>query len=141
MNGVDITKAPGAGFVNPFVGLISFLIDNHLIFFLSIYVSLGGCYRWNFIPDDRGMKWSVSIVKSSMSLTVYTFFQRWSFIPGWTHPCQNTEGEDRNEISSQDKKKSPKHFMSGWNFTTNMFLLIFWRMYYMPFSFNRFGHK
>ena len=81
MNGVDITKAPGAGFVNPFVGLISFLIDNHLIFFLSIYVSLGGCYRWNFIPDARGMKWSVSIVKSSMSLTVYTFFQRWSFIP------------------------------------------------------------
>ena len=43
-------------------------------------------------------------VEISLTSTVYTFFPRWDFIPGWTHPCQ----KDRDEILPWEEKKKKR---------------------------------
>lgn len=54
----------------------------------------------------------LTVYTSSLGWTHFCQKDRWDFIPGWK--------KERNMCN---------HFIPGWNFTINIFLLNFWRIY------------
>ena len=93
-----------------------------------------GVYAWNFIPGWNSSQDEVILVYGEMSVTVYTFFPRLNFIPGWKtgmkfHPGMKKKKKRRVSTSSGDEILKWARFFN------------FWRMYSSMFSkFNIFEH-
>ena len=111
---IHMSKIKKNIFILNFIPGWSVYTSTRLFFFFSSRVEISSVFfskrvftREISSRDETrpGMKSSLSMVKW---LTVYTFFPRRNFIPGWTHTCQKDRYMKYHPGMKKKKKKKKK---------------------------------